>query len=152
MSITKEQRLEYWVKQFLRPLAKVERITTATICHSGNFGRSLRLPVASFFQSSYPSRFIYFFLVLFKTVPKSMTAATILPTMPLAQVLYILPKLSLCLILDKEFNSRQWDYRSGFYHLSRLQGLIPRWGRSPGVGNGNLIQYSCLENSVDREV
>ena len=23
--------------------------------------------------------------------------------------------------------------------------LIPRLGRSPGVGNGNLLQYSCLE-------
>ena len=27
---------------------------------------------------------------------------------------------------------------------------IPDLGRSPGVGNGNPIQYSCLENSVDR--
>ena len=24
------------------------------------------------------------------------------------------------------------------------------WGRSPGVGNGNALQYSCLENSIDR--
>ena len=23
-------------------------------------------------------------------------------------------------------------------------------GRSPGVGSGNPLQYSCLENSVDR--
>ena len=28
--------------------------------------------------------------------------------------------------------------------------LIPWSGRSPGVGNGNLLQYSCLENSMDR--
>ena len=27
---------------------------------------------------------------------------------------------------------------------------IPRWGRSPGGGNGNPLQYSCLENSMDR--
>ena len=27
---------------------------------------------------------------------------------------------------------------------------IPGSGRSPGVGNGNLPQYSCLENSTDR--
>ena len=27
-------------------------------------------------------------------------------------------------------------------------GLIPGWGRSPGGGNGNLLQYSCLENSM----
>ena len=28
--------------------------------------------------------------------------------------------------------------------------LIPRLGRSPGKGNGNPLQYSCLENSMDR--
>ena len=27
---------------------------------------------------------------------------------------------------------------------------IPGLGRSPGVGNGNTLQYSCLENSTDR--
>ena len=26
---------------------------------------------------------------------------------------------------------------------------IPGSGRSPGVGNGNLLQYSCLKNSMD---
>ena len=29
-------------------------------------------------------------------------------------------------------------------------GLIPRLGRSPGEGNGNLLQYSCLGNHMDR--
>ena len=29
-------------------------------------------------------------------------------------------------------------------------GLIPRWGRSPGKGKGNPLQYSCLENPMDR--
>ena len=29
---------------------------------------------------------------------------------------------------------------------------IPGSGRSPEEGNGNLIQYSCLENSMDRGV
>ena len=29
-------------------------------------------------------------------------------------------------------------------------GLIPGPGRSPGEGNGNPLQYSCLENSMDR--
>ena len=28
-------------------------------------------------------------------------------------------------------------------------GLIPGSGRSPGEGNGNPFQYSCLENSMD---
>ena len=30
------------------------------------------------------------------------------------------------------------------------QGSIPGSGRSPGEGNGNALQYSCLENSMDR--
>ena len=29
-------------------------------------------------------------------------------------------------------------------------GSIPGSGRSPGKGNGNPLQYSCLENSMDR--
>ena len=29
-------------------------------------------------------------------------------------------------------------------------GLIPGYGRSPGEGNGNPLQYSFLENSMDR--
>ena len=33
---------------------------------------------------------------------------------------------------------------------ARDVGLIPGPGRSPGVGNGNPLQYSCLGNSMDR--
>ena len=29
-------------------------------------------------------------------------------------------------------------------------GSIPGWGRSPGKGHGNPLQYSCLENSMVR--
>ena len=29
-------------------------------------------------------------------------------------------------------------------------GSIPGLGRSPGVGNGSPLQYSCLEKSMDR--
>ena len=32
----------------------------------------------------------------------------------------------------------------------RDMGLIPRSGKSPGGGNGSPLQYSCLENSLDR--
>ena len=35
---------------------------------------------------------------------------------------------------------------------ARDVGLIPELGRSPGVGNGNPLQCSCLENSMDRGV
>ena len=30
------------------------------------------------------------------------------------------------------------------------QGSIPGWGGSPGEGNGNPLQYSCLEILMDR--
>ena len=33
---------------------------------------------------------------------------------------------------------------------TRDTGSIPGLGRSPGVGNGNLLQYSCLGNPMDR--
>ena len=31
-------------------------------------------------------------------------------------------------------------------------GLIPGWGRSPGRGNGNPLQYSCLENPMSKRI
>ena len=34
---------------------------------------------------------------------------------------------------------------------TRDTGSIPGLGRSPGVGNGTPLQYSCLENSMGRE-
>ena len=34
----------------------------------------------------------------------------------------------------------------------RNENLIPGSGRSPGKGNGNPLQYSCLENPMDRGV
>ena len=49
-----------------------------------------------------------------------------------------------------------WDFPGGSdskasaYNMGDL-GLIPGLGRSPGEGNGNPLQYSCLENSMDGE-
>ena len=33
---------------------------------------------------------------------------------------------------------------------TRDMGSTPGSGRSPGEGNGNLLQHSCLENLIDR--
>ena len=33
---------------------------------------------------------------------------------------------------------------------ARYVGSVPELGRSPGEGNGNPLQYSCLENPMDR--
>ena len=60
-----------------------------------------------------------------------------------------------------------WNYKYWLYHVhagfpggsdgkesacyARDPDLIPGSGRSPGEGNGYPLQYSCLENSMDRE-
>jgi len=41
------------------------------------------------------------------------------------------------------------DGKVSAYHVGDL-GSIPGSGRSPGEGNGNPLQYSCLENPMDR--
>ena len=33
---------------------------------------------------------------------------------------------------------------------AEVAGSFPGWGRSPGIGNGNPQQYSCLEYPMDR--
>ena len=40
------------------------------------------------------------------------------------------------------------DSKASAYNVGD-QGSVPGSGRSPGEGNGNPLQYSCLENSVD---
>ena len=39
--------------------------------------------------------------------------------------------------------------KASAYNVGDL-GSIPGSGRSPGEGNGNPLQYSCLENPMDR--
>ena len=39
--------------------------------------------------------------------------------------------------------------KASVYNAGDL-GAIPGLGRSPGEGNGNTLQYSCLENPTDR--
>ena len=41
------------------------------------------------------------------------------------------------------------DGKESTYNVGDL-GLIPRLGRSPGEGHSNLVQYSCLDNPMDR--
>ena len=40
------------------------------------------------------------------------------------------------------------DGKASIYNAGDL-GSIPGLGRSPGKGNGNLLQYYCLENPMD---
>ena len=41
------------------------------------------------------------------------------------------------------------DGKASAYNAGDL-GSIPESGRSPGEGNGNPLQYSCLENPMDQ--
>ena len=43
------------------------------------------------------------------------------------------------------------DGKESSYSVEDL-GLTPGWGRSSGEGNGNPLQCSCLENSMNRGV
>ena len=50
---------------------------------------------------------------------------------------------------------KQWDFPSGSYGKESIcnagdLGSIPELGRSPREGHGNPLQYSCLENLMDR--
>ena len=72
-------------------------------------------------------------------------------------------KGTLTLVRDKSLWPPPWAFI--FSHLPRWHSgkespaktedagnvaSIPGWGRYPGVGNSNPLQYSCLENSMDR--
>ena len=41
------------------------------------------------------------------------------------------------------------DGKASAYNVGDL-GSIPGLGRAPGEGNGNPLQYSCLENPMER--
>ena len=58
-------------------------------------------------------------------------------------------KISVILIKIKDFPGGSEDKASAF--SAGDLGSIPGWGRSPGEGNGNPLQYSCLENLMDGE-
>ena len=44
-------------------------------------------------------------------------------------------------------SGKEYAFNAG---VARDAGSIPGWGRSPGRGNDNPLQYSCLENPMDR--
>jgi len=61
----------------------------------------------------------------------------------------------LCLKLQEETNYKCQVFFPFLYKFKSAcsagdPGSIPRLGRSPGEGNGNPLQYPCLENLMDR--
>ena len=52
---------------------------------------------------------------------------------------------------DRNFLVEDFDINSDSFPGGSDLGSIPGLERSPGERNGYLLQYSCLENSMDRE-
>ena len=57
--------------------------------------------------------------------------------------------------LMSAFEFTHWGFPDGsvgkeFVHNAGDLGLTPELERSPGEGHGNPLQYSCLENPMDR--
>ena len=50
-------------------------------------------------------------------------------------------------LMNKDFPGGS-DSKASVYNAGDL-GSIPGWGRFPGEGNGNPLQYSCLEGPMD---
>ena len=62
--------------------------------------------------------------------------------------------LMLVQLLECPFSSRLRDFPGGSDGKASVYnagdpGSITGWGRFPGEGNGNPLQYSCLENPID---
>ena len=62
-------------------------------------------------------------------------------------VMTLLP-LVIMTMITKDFPGGS-DGKASVYNVRDL-GSIPGLGRFPGEGNGNPLQYSCLENPLDR--
>ena len=58
------------------------------------------------------------------------------------KLIYSIPTSSQVALVIKNLPANVADIRD--------MGLIPGLGKSPGEGNGNPLQYSCLENPMDR--
>ena len=65
---------------------------------------------------------------------------------PLPKVYYSVGELH-CLFVSCDFPGGS-DGKASAYNAGE-PGSIPGLGRSPGEGNGNPLQYSCLENPMD---
>ena len=91
----------------------------------------------------------YVSMLLSQTIPPSLS--TTVSTSMLKCVCLFHTKCVLSLKpLDKSYCCPQQTCGEESSWSAEDPGLIPRSGRSPGEGNGNPLQYSCLENSMDR--
>ena len=62
-------------------------------------------------------------------------------------ILFFLPPLKKYMYIPRSLGGEESACNAGD---TRDAGSVPGFGRSPGEGNGNPLQYSCLENPMDR--
>ena len=86
-------------------------------------------------ESWAPKNWCFWTVVLEKTLESPLDCKEIQPVHPKGDQSWIFPGGS--------------DGKASVYNAGD-PGSIPGSGRSPGEGNGNPLQYSCLENPMDR--
>ena len=72
---------------------------------------------------------------------------------PFLALWWFLPKVACLGILILKTRLPQWlssKEAACNARAARDMGSIPGWGRPPGGGHGTPLQYSCLENTMDR--
>ena len=90
-----------------------------------------------------------------RLLPKNESRVYFIQLIPLTLALTLLPsfpalpgKYQILPILSRDFPGGS-DGKASVCNVGDL-GSIPGLGRSLGEGNGNPLQYSCLENPMDR--
>ena len=78
-------------------------------------------------------------------ISRNVTLLKILPCIFLYTYIYTLK----CKVISPGNFPCGSDGKASVYNVGDL-GLTPGLGRSPGEGNGNPLQYYCLENPTDR--
>ena len=61
-----------------------------------------------------------------------------------------MPFLQLVMLFRAPWMAQRVKNALAMQETQEAQVRFPGQGRSPGEGNGNPLQYSCLENSMDR--
>ena len=120
------------------------RYTYCLLCHKGKFLRSVQLSIQSAQSPTQGNVATSYSSLKMKVNRHSSTECFLISicTVPLKQL--SLNSIMTCLILYQTDHSEKLPDEAGDTDL------LPGLERSPGEGNGNALQYSCLGNLMDR--
>ena len=89
--------------------------------------------------------YIYIYACVYTHIPHIHTYLPYVYIYKLYICLYIYTHIYMCMVMDFPGGS---EVKASASNVGD-PGSIPGSGRSPGEGNGNPLQYSCLENPMD---